>query len=371
MKCEKTEIVQAIQNVAQAVSNNPQTPILSAILLKAQDGRLELQATDYEISIACSVPASFEEPAIEATSGKYLQEVSRNLSGEEVSLEQGDDNTLKIKSGATTFSLLRMVAGEFPQLARLASDVSFEIKGEVLKNLIRKTIFACAKEESRPIFTGCLLEVEGHDVRMAATNAHRIAIYRDKIEGDVGGKKQYVVPSRVLEKVLNTLSAGRQDTVVVTCTPVEVSFTFGDLYIASRLIDGQFPDYQKNVPPAFATKVLMSTPAFLAALGRVDMIARSLDYNVLRLAFADGKAHLWAVNPEVGEAEEDVPADITGDPIATAFNANYLRDVLKCVDGDRFYFLLNKVLYPAGIREVGELENPKYDYIVTPVRTHG
>lgn len=370
INCLKSDLVQALHVVSRAVASKPQTPILSGIYLKAEQDEVELQATDYALGVICRVQAEVEEAGTVILSGRYLQEVTRHLPADEVIIEtDAEEKQVFIRSGAAHFQLLvmnRQKGEEFPTIRRLDGKVTFTISDVLLKQLIRKTAFSCAGEEGRPVFTGCMLELGGEEVKMVATNTHRLSFMETPLAGVHGEGRQFIIPAKVLEELRQTMNSEVPEDVTVACTYSEISFAFENIYLKSRLIEGQFPDYRRVIPTEFSTRVTLSTADFLAAVNRVSLIARSSDYNVIKLNFSDGQVHMTSNNPEIGQAEERVAATIDGPDVSIAFNAVYVTDVLKNIDTKNFYFSLSESLKPAAIRET---ENEAFIYIITPVRT--
>ena len=364
--CQKTELVQALQIVSKAAASKPQMPVLSGIYLKAEQNQLELQATDYEIGIICHIEADVEEAGTIVLSSRYFQEVTRSLPGETVSfLYDAAAQITRITSASANFQLMNMPANEFPTIPQLTGTLSFKIKDNVLKDLIKKTAFACSTDEARPVFTGCLLEVGESAVTMVATNTHRLAFKKENLE-NLNGSIKIIIPARILSELQRIMVSEIPEEVQIICTYNQISFAFDNLYLTSRLIEGQFPDYHRVIPTDFKTRVTLDTAAFLAAVDRVSLIARAGEYNVIRLEFGAGQVHIFSNNPEIGQAEENVPAVIDGPDVNIAFNAKYVTDVLKTITSDQFYFSLNQTLNPAAIRE---MDNELFIYIVTPVRT--
>lgn len=364
--CTKSELVQAVQIVSKAVSSKPQMPILSGIYLNAYENTLELQATDYEIGITCKIEAQIDEPGTIVLSGRYFQEVVRRLPGENISLEfNRSEQTVRIISDSANFNLLSLPANEFPVIKKLAGNTTFTIRDNIFRDLIKKTVFACSADESRPIFTGCLLEVHGSDMIMAATNTHRLSVKREILD-DFTGNIKIIIPSKILNELLRIMTSEIPTNVTVNCTYNQISFAFDNVYVTSRLIEGQFPDYTRVIPPQFATKIKISTHAFQSAVDRVSLISRSGDYNIIRLDFKNNQVCITSNNPDIGKAEETVDASIEGPELDIAFNAKYVTDVLKCLEGDVFSFSFNQSLSPAAMRPVND---DNFTYIVTPVRT--
>ena len=367
LSCLKSELVQAIQIAGRSIASKPQTPILSGIYMKADEGLLEIQATDYEIGVILHVKAEVEKSGEIVVSGRYFYEVVRTLPDEEVIIEY-DRSTeiIKISSGKSTFTLLSMKAGDFPQIYRMKEGKKFTINSIVLKELIRRTIFACATDETRPLFTGALLEVEGQKARMVATNSHRLAFDEGRIEDEMPELKQYVIPKRILEEIQHILSSEIPEKVEITCTMSEMSFNTEHVYITTRLIEGRYPEYRRAIPSEFSKRVTLSTSSFLSAVSRVGLIARSSEYNTIKLMFNMGEVHIYSDNPVVGKAEETMQSVIEGDDIEIAFNASYLIDVLKTINSESFILELNDSLKPALVREP---DNEDFLYVITPVRT--
>lgn len=365
--CKKEQLVHAVQIVQKAVSSKPQMPILSGIYLNAFDNTLELQATDYELGISCKIDAEIAEPGAIVLSGRYFQEVVRKLPGETVEIVTNrTDHTLKITSNTAQFNLLSLPAAEFPVLHSLEGTTAFKLRDNVLRELIKKTVFACSTDESRPVFTGGLLEVTNSDVLMVATNTHRLAVKKEILDA-FNGMIKIIIPSKILNELARVMVSEVPSDVLIECNHNQISFSFDNVYIISRLIEGQFPDYQRVVPPEFATSITISTDEFLAAVERVSLISRSGDYNVIKLSFKDSSVLITSNNPDIGKAEESVDISLSGNELDIAFNAKYVTDILKNIDSEKIYFSLNTPLSPASIRPFND---DSYNYIITPVRTN-
>lgn len=365
--CQKEKLVYAAQIVQKAVSSKPQMPILSGIYLNAFDNTLELQATDYELGISCKIEGNIEQPGAIVLSGRYFQEVVRRLPGDivEISTNQ-EDNTVKITSNSAQFNLLSLPAAEFPVLKPLDGTITFNIRDNVFRDLIKKTVFACSTDEARPVFTGGLLDVNNSDVLMVATNTHRLAVKREILD-EFNGAIKIIIPSKILNELAKIMVSEVPSNVLIHCSHNQISFTFDNVYITSRLIEGQFPDYKRVIPPEFVTNITLKTDEFLAAVERVSLISRGGDYNIIKLSFKQGAVLITSNNPDIGKAEESVAIDLQGNDLDIAFNAKYVTDILKNIDSEKFNFSLNTPLSPASIKP---LDDEDYTYIITPVRTN-
>ena len=366
--CQKNDLLQAIQTVSKAVSSKPQNPILSGIYIKAENNTLELQATDYEIGIICKIEAEVSEPGNIVLSGRYIQDVIRKLPGVTVEFEYDRQEKIShIRSNRSHFTLLSMSADDFPIIKKLEANKSFTIMDNVLQELIGRTTFACSNEEARPVFTGCLLELNDASVVMVSTDTKRLAI-QSKVLEDFEGQSKMIIPSKILNEIHKLLSSDMPRPVNINYNSNQISFEFDNTYISSRLIDGQFPDYHRVMPSDFGTRIKLNTEEFRSVVDRTALISRTNDYNVATMEFANGMVRITSDHPEIGNADESLTAEIDGDDIVISFNADFVSDVLKIINTKEFYMSLNNSLSPAAIRM---LDDESFTYIITPVRTPG
>lgn len=374
----RSDLITALQIVSKGLSTKPQTPILSGLYLDAKDGSLELQSTNYELGFIVTIPAEVHAAGTAVLPGKYLTEVIRKLPAEEIRIDTEQTNALAvITSGTARFTLRTMETNDFPVLKRMEGTLRFTIKDRTLTKLIKKSAFACLREEQRdrrPIFTGCQLEVEGKTVTLAATNVHRLAVKSEQLEEEAG-QIRVIIPAKFLEEVTRTISGEIPSDIEIVCSYNQVSVSFENIYMTTRLIEGAFPDYRKVIPKeeTARTQVTLSTAEFAAAVDRASLISRTDQYNIVKLEFERGLLHITSNSPEVGEAEETIEAKVEGYEATIAFNASYLIDAMKSLDSDTCILSLQGAneqgqnLSPMTIREEAD---PDYIYVVTPVRTH-
>lgn len=367
LTCTKEKLYYAVQTVQKAVASKNPMPILTGIYLSAKNNQLELQATDYEIGIICTIEANVEEEGISVLSGKVFQEMVRHLSGDTIHIESSsEDRTMKFTANFAQFNLLCMPAEEFPVLKPLAYENVLTVKDNILRDIIKKTVFACAIEDSRPMFTGALLEASNQNINMVATNTHRLAFKKDTIPSFEGMIKM-IIPSKILNELARLLSSDIPFDIKISWQKNQIAFSFDNVYIVSRLIEGNFPDYTKVIPNDFATIIVVDCNQFLAAVERVSLMARDGDYNIIKFSFKENNITISSNNPELGKASETIEADIKGNELDIAFNAKYIGDILKNIASDKVTFSLNTPLSPAAIKP---LNDDQYVYIITPVRSN-
>lgn len=362
----KEQLVNAVQIAQKAVSSkNNLTPVFAGIFIKATEGKVELQATNIEISISAEIDASVEEAGMTVLSAKYFSEMIRKMPGETITITASDkDNAAKIISGRSEYSLVTLPHDDFPTFKPLSAVNSFKVKDVVFKDLIKKTVFACAQDDTRPIFSGVCLEFNGDTISMAATNTHRLAVKKDKLD-TTNSNLTMLIPGKMLKEVSRILSDDLPTDIEIRYERNQICLLFDRVFLISRLIEGQFPDYRRVIPRDFAVNVLVDTKEFSDAVARVALIAREGDYNVIKFDFESDKIHIYATNPDIGTAEEWVTSEMTGEPVFVAINANYVIEILSHIDTDNTEISLNQSLQPIRIRPQ---QSEDYVYIVTPVR---
>jgi DNA polymerase III subunit beta len=365
--CEKDNLLSAIQIVQKAVATKSTIPILGGIYIKAENGILELQSNDYETGIKCSIPVQVLTNGVTVLASKYFAEIIRKLPGETVEISSSDNTTITIKSGNARFNLVSLPHEEFPLVQTMNSTLTYEIPENLLKNMIRQTTFACSQDETRPVFTGVLFEIEENLLQLVATNTHRLSLRTGILRNSGMRSLKVIVPSKVLNELQKILSAESENNVKIAWHQNKLAFQFRDVYWETQLIDGQFPNYQQVIPKSFHTEVTMQTSALTDAVERASLLTRDGDYNVVKLEVREEHIAVTSNNPEVGAGYEESDAVIKGDLITIAFNARYILDVLKIIDAPEIYFSFTTPLTPAAIKAVGQ---EQYMYIITPVRTN-
>ena len=365
--CTKRELIDAINVVSKAVALKPPTPILSGIFLASEGSSLKIEANNLDLGIRTKIPANTEIPGAIVVSGKYLQDMSRKLSGDIVSIVYDDEaKVVTLQSDSISFKLLAFNVEDWVSIKEVEPEVSFVLPAVVLKNLIRKTVYACAHDDSRPIFTGCLLQIDGKEITMVGTNTHRIAIMNELLPESLENMS-YVIPSKALGELARLADDSGDNNVTIRCSTKDVDFTFDNIYIKTRLLSGDFPPFERVIPREPTIIARLSTAELMAAVDRVGLIAHETDYKTIKFAFNGEGLKLSATSPEIGNAEENVTAAVEGGELDIAFNVDYISDVLRVIDTEICVIKLSGRLKPADIREA---DRDEFIYIVTPIRTN-
>ncbi|MBR1578995.1 MAG: DNA polymerase III subunit beta [Selenomonadaceae bacterium] len=365
--CTQRELVEAINAVSKAVAVKPPTQILSGICLRATGAWLELEANNLDLGIKTKIPVNTETEGSIVVSGKFFQETARKLSGDIISIDYDDEaKVVTIRSDSGSYKLLAMPVEDWMPIKEPEVEVSFAMPAITLKSLIRKTVYACSNDAARPMFTGCLLQIDGSNITMVGTNTHRMAVMREQIADDLGDMK-FIIPSKALWELLRLADASGDKSVSIRCSQKDIDFTFDNIYIKTRLLDGDFPQFEKVIPKEPTVTARIDTEELLAAIDRVGLISKETDYKTIKFVFKGDELQLSSTSPEIGNAEETIPVQSEGGEFEISFNVNYLNEALKVIDTKTCVFKMSGRLKPADIREA---DRDDFIYIVTPIRTN-
>lgn len=364
--CYKNDLTEALQFVIRAVAVKPMTPVLAGIYLKAEGSMLELQANNFSTGIITRIPVNAEISGEAVVSGKRFQEFVRNMPDDTITFsDESNSNTLTIESGGATIDLLTMPAGDFPKVKTPETNSSFKIRTTALRDLIRKTVFAVAKDETRPVFTGCAFELRGNKISLVATNTHRLALATE-ILNESYNDCNFVVPADTLRGLMLRIDPRDvENYITMNYSTRYLTFTFDNVFVNSRLIEGQFPPYDRVIPQSSTTRVNVDVSEFKEAVDLIALMSRETEYNTVKFVFSNGNVEISSNSPEVGGAVKNVEAQIDGDDLEISFNVDYIADILRVADSSRINIALNDKYSPAAFTEP---DNDDYVYVATPVR---
>jgi DNA polymerase-3 subunit beta len=351
--CPRKDLFAAVQTVGHAVSGRSTLPILSHILVQAEDNALRLIATDLELGISCRIKAQVQEGGALTAPARTLTEVLGNLPDKsDVALSVDKSHTVRIHCEKSDYKILGLPAEDYPKLAEVKDAASFTIPQAKLKEMIRHTIFAVSTDEMRAILTGIYMVFDGETLKFVATDTHRLAVKTTTVK-DAHGSQNAIVPARAMNELTRQLSDSEGD-VKVTLSPNHVQFVLpgeDEVQIVSRLIEGQFPNYQRVIPSEYHKKLSIQTQPLLRAVRRASIVAREAANRVV-LRTDEDKLVLTAENQMVGSAYEEVEVAREGDDVEIAFNAKYLLDVLNVLEEDGLHLELTEPLKPGILRPV-------------------
>jgi DNA polymerase III subunit beta len=364
LTCSREELTQKLGVVARGVSTRTAVQILGGILLRAEAGRLTLAATDMELSLRASLEATVEGEGAVVVPGRLLVELARLLPDAGVSIEQrADEGIIHVRSGAFASRLNTYTAEDFPRLPDVETLERHAVDRDALLETIARVSRSASRDESRPVLTGILVRFEPGKLVMAATDSYRLSVKETPIEGAVP-ELEAIVPARALGELARIAQGAEQ--LELGVHENQVVFGIDGIWLTTRRIDGQFPNYKQLIPEAFEHEVAIERDEILDVVRRIAVMAQR--NSPLRLRFAEGELTVSARTQDVGEAEESLPVSFAGETLEIGFNAEFLRDGVDSVAGDTLRFRLISPLRPCVLQAEG---NDDFLYLIMPIRLAG
>ncbi|MCQ2381186.1 MAG: DNA polymerase III subunit beta [Acidaminococcaceae bacterium] len=359
--CDATTLKKGINIAQKAITGKTATPIMSGIYISANNNELILRGSDLNISIETKIPVKVEEKGEVLINAKIISDLIGKLSGEVSVYEEGQE--VFFKYGENNISNTpKMNVDDYPAFPNLEIKNKIELTDNSFENLVYMTEFSCATDDTRPLFTGILLEVKDGKITFVGTNTHRLAIKSMNIQNE---DLSCIIPSKVLNEIRNiALSYSDPQSVTIGLLYNQVLLSVADTKIVTRLLDGRFPDYRRVIPQTFTLNAKVNRQDLMTILDRVVIFSRTNDHSTVRMNFADNKLQIVASGVDVGSAKEEIPCEMDGNELKIAFNAAYIIDVLKHTNEEKITFKLNSALTPAMI-DIGDND---YSYVITPIR---
>jgi len=349
--------------VARAVSTRTAVLVLGGIRLRIEAGRLELAATDMELSLRTTVEADVDGEGDVVVPGRLLLDIVRSLPTSEVSIEQrSDESMLLIDAGSASYRLHTYSSEDFPRLPDVESVELHPVDREALLETIGRVGRSASRDESRPVLTGILVQFEPGKLVMAATDSYRLAV-KETPSTSTLTDLDAIIPARALQE-LARIGAGAEE-MQLGVHENHVVFGIDGSWLTTRRIDGQFPNYRQLLPEQFEHELQLPRDELVDVVRRVSLMAQR--NSPLRLRFADGELTVSAQTQDVGEARESLPAPYAADAMEIGFNADFLREGLESIDSPTVRVKLISPLRPA----VLEGENDDYTYLLMPIRLAG
>ena len=363
ISASKDELTAKLATVARGVSTRTAVLVLGGIQLRAEGGQLHLAATDMEVSLRASLDAQVAGEGTVVVPGRLLLDIARSLPESEVTIEhRPEEAVVVIAAGSANYRLHTYSAEDFPRLPEVDTATLHAIDRDALVETVARVGRSASRDESRPVLTGILVRFEPGKIVMAATDSYRLAVKETPVDGALP-ELEAIIPARALQE-LSRIAVGA-DEVQLGLQENHVVFGADGIWLTTRRIDGQFPNYRQLLPEQFEHELTLPREELLDVVRRVSLMAQR--NSPLRLRFADGELTVSAVTQDIGEARESLPAPYTGDAMEIGFNAEFLRDGLESVDSDSVKFKLISPLRPA----VLEGEADDYVYLIMPIRLAG
>ncbi|EAG4201792.1 DNA polymerase III subunit beta [Listeria monocytogenes] len=376
---ERDRLVQAVNEVTRAISARTTIPILTGIKIVVNDEGVTLTGSDSDISIEAFIPLiENDEVIVEVESiggivlqSKYFGDIVRRLPEENVEIEVTSNYQTNISSGQASFTLNGLDPMEYPKLPEVTDGKTIKIPINVLKNIVRQTVFAVSAIEVRPVLTGVNWIIKENKLSAVATDSHRLALREIPLETDIDEEYNIVIPGKSLSE-LNKLLDDASESIEMTLANNQILFKLKDLLFYSRLLEGSYPDTSRLIPTDTKSELVINSKAFLQAIDRASLLARENRNNVIKLmTLENGQVEVSSNSPEVGNVSENVfSQSFTGEEIKISFNGKYMMDALRAFEGDDIQISFSGTMRPFVLRPKDAANPNEILQLITPVRTY-
>lgn len=359
--CEKETLLSLIGTASRAVTGKSAMPLLEGILIEAADG-LTLTGYDLSMGIRTTGQADIIEQGSIVLSARLFYDIVRKLPSDVVYVETDDKLLTTIKCGRAVFNLIATAADEFPALAEVGFDTEISLPQSMLKSMIAQTIFSVSDNESKPIHTGCLFELENGELHVVAVDGYRLSVRREKVDG-ISGDIKFVVPGSSLREIERILT-DEDGVVEIYPDRKNILFRIGGTTLITRLIDGEFLNYKAAIPTDFEHEITVDRHELITCIERVSLIVSEKLKNPVRFHFDGSYAQLSCITA-VGKSYDECAIGGNVENLEIGFNNRYLLDALRAAGEDVVHLSLKGALNPVVINPP---EGEKYTYLVLPVR---
>ncbi len=356
----KDVLLKGIQNTQNAINTKSSLPILSNILIETQDDNIVFTATDLDIGIISTIPVKSQITGSITIPAKKFFDIIKELPESEVLISVKKNNLVHIECQTCAFKIMGLPKDEFPQIPEFKNKDSIVIPQKELKKMLSRTIFAMSRDETRYILNGVLFIIKPAYIRLVATDGRRLAVAEHKIQLPKTQERKFIVPTKTVNELVRLLSDAGE--VKMSFGENQVAFDIGATKVVSRLIEGDFPNYEQVIPKESKDKLRASKNGLMSALKRVALFTNQ-DSMAVKMEFGKDKIVLSKSTPYIGEVREDVGVEYKGKDISIGFNPDYLIDVLKTIDEESINMEIQDSEKPGVIR-IGD----EYVYVVLPMQ---
>jgi len=364
IKCTQNDLWNAIQVVQKAVSTRSTLPILSGILFQAKEGKMTLSATNLELSIKYSIPVKVEKEGSVVIPARLVGDIVKNLP--EATIEMfldSSDNQVKLLCQESNFNIKILPPEDFPKFPDFKTNQSCVVGSLDLIEGIKQVIKSTSIDETRPILTGVFLNINNDKLKMVATDSYRLAIKEVDLKEGLKDKIKVIIPSKTLGELIKIISGEKKCDISLEFTDNQLIFKTNNIILISRLIEGQYPNYQQLLPEEYGVNIDVNKEDFINAVKRVSLFTR--DNSPIKITVKEGVMELNAASSDLGEAIEKIKVEGVKEDINIAFNPLYLLEGLMSVGGERIIFEVINTVKPGLLRPK---KGKNFLYLIMPVR---
>lgn len=356
----KDKLLEGLQTVQNVVSTRTTLPILSNVLIRAEEGKLLLTTNDLDVGICCTVDAIVTEPGGTTLPARRLSGIVKELPAAEVEVEIDSRNVASLRCGQSFFKMMGLAEEEFPALPRLENAKVFTLKQKDLKDGLRKTSYAISVDETRYVLNGILFSFKENKLTMVATDGRRLALVDLELEFPRSQEGEMIIPTKCVGELQRLLTDDGELKMLVGEN--QIAFELNGKLLVSKLIEGNYPNYRQVIPPETKERVTLERELLLTAVRRVALLS-SEKSNSVKLNFTKNNLEITANTPEIGEARESLPVQYKGKEFSIAFNPGFLQDPLRALPDDEVHLDLIDEMSP-GVIKIGT----PFLYVLMPMR---
>lgn len=361
----REQISQGVEAVQNVVGSRSTLPILLNVLLRAEDGKLELTATDLDVAVSSTVSADVKKGGATTVPVKRLAGIVRALAGSELEIEVDEKNQCSIRCGPSFYKMIGLPAEEFPPIQKLKEDKKVTLPQQTLKEMLGKTVYAVSSDESRYVLNGIFFSLKEHKLTLVATDGRRLALVEQDVDISEAKQGEFIIPAKTVKELERLL--GDKGSVEVCFSENLAAFSLEAenglrATVQTKLVEGNYPNYRQVIPREAKQRITLAREEFLQALRRAEIMTTEKS-NSVKLAFTKNHLTITANSPDVGEARETLAINYKGEDVSIAFNPRYLIEPLSALPDEEVYFELTDELSP-GVLKV----KSAFLYVVMPMR---
>lgn len=362
MKLEitKSALLEGLQTVQNIVSLRSTLPILSNVLFTADKTTLSLTTTDLEVTMRCTVDANVTKPGSTTLPVRRLASIVRELPDGTVELEVDDKDVATVTCGPSFFKIIGLSQDEFPPVPKAEGKQSYTLDQGAFREMLRKTSFAASTDETRYVLNGVFMGFKNGKVTIVATDGRRLALVEQEVDFPAEAQRDFILPTKPVNELLHSLRD--EGELKIHATESQILFEFNGVLLASKLIDGTYPNYRQVIPSQSEERVMIERESLLTALRRVSLVTTDKS-NATKLTFTKNKLSISMSTPDIGEARETIPVKYSGKDLAVAFNPEYMMDPLRNLTNDEIILELTDELSPGVIKT-----DIPFLYVLMPMR---
>lgn len=356
----RENLLKSLQTVQNIINTKSTLPILSNILIETYNNKIRMYATDLDIGISCELPVDIVEKGSITVPAKRFNDIIKELSDDSIEIQTKKNHQIDIEGLQCRFKLKGLPKDEFPSFPKFNDQEVYQIEQGVLKEMFKMTAFAVSREESRYILNGILFEISDNTIRLVATDGRRLAKIEKKLIKTVSNKDlSVIIPNKAIHEIARNLKD--DGTVSFLIGNNQVLFDIDGVLIATRIIEGEFPNYNQVIPAMSDNTITVNTQQWFAAIRRANLLSTQ-DFQAIKFEIFKDKMVISKNTPDIGESREEVLIDYKGDELIIGFNPHFLMDFLKNIEQETVAIEIAGPDKPAIIRL------PDYLYLILPMR---